>query len=88
MDRRIGSASAVMRALYRSVVVKREQSQNLLKGLYISYGLRMPWDPLGGTGECCWEEEFWGPCLARCHHDTAPDKRKKMDGWVEAIRLQ
>jgi len=23
-----------------------------------------------------------GPCLARCHHDQAPDKQKKVDGWI------
>jgi len=24
-----------------------------------------------------------GPCLAGCHRDPAPDKRTRMDGWME-----
>jgi len=36
MDRRIGTASAVMRALYRSVVVKRELSQKAKLSIYRS----------------------------------------------------
>ena len=36
MDRRIGAASAVMRALYRSVVVKKELSQKAKLSIYRS----------------------------------------------------
>jgi len=36
MDRRIGAASAVMRALYRSVVVKRELSRKAMLSIYRS----------------------------------------------------
>jgi len=36
MDRRIGAASAVMPALYRSVVVKRELSQKAKLSIYRS----------------------------------------------------
>jgi len=24
-----------------------------------------------------------GPCLAGCHRDPAPDKRTRMDGWMD-----
>jgi len=27
--------------------------------------------------------ESGGPCLACCHCDPAPDKRKKIDGWMD-----
>jgi len=36
MDRRIGAASAVMRALYRSIVVKRELSRKAKLAIYRS----------------------------------------------------
>ena len=36
MDRRIGAASAVMRALYRSVVVKKELSRKAKLSIYRS----------------------------------------------------
>ena len=36
IDRRIGAASAVMRTLYRSVVVKRELSQKAKLSIYLS----------------------------------------------------
>jgi len=29
-----------------------------------------------------------GPCLAGCHHDPAPDKRMKMDGWMDGKGVQ
>lgn len=36
----------------------------------------MPQDPLVGAGK---------PCSACCHHDPAPDKWQKMDGWIVLI---
>jgi len=36
MDRRIGAASAVMWALYRSIVVKRELSRKAKLSMYMS----------------------------------------------------
>jgi len=56
------------------------QTQNPLEGLS-----HLAWERLGIPQkelECCWGEGAWGPCLARCHHDPAPDKRVTMDGWM------
>jgi len=61
-----------------------EETPNPLKGLYISSGLGTPRDLPGGTRECCWGEgSLGGPCLANCHCDPAPNKRKRMDGWMD-----
>jgi len=29
-----------------------------------------------------------GPCLASCHRDPAPDKRTRMDGWMDEFVLK
>jgi len=29
------------------------------------------------------EKEAWGPCLAGCHRDPAPEKWMRMDGWMD-----
>jgi len=77
MDRQIGAASAVMRTLYRSVVVKRELSQKAKLSIY-----RSIYVPTLTYGHKLWVVPG-GPCLAGCHRDPAPDKQTRMDVWMD-----
>jgi len=80
-----------MRALYRSVVVKRELSRKAKLSIYRSiYVPTLIW-PGNASGSPRRNWRVWlgrrnpgGPCLAGCHLDPAPDKRMRMDGWMDA----
>ncbi len=97
IDRLIGAASAVMWALFRTIVVKRELSrkasqsstmvmtQNTLEGLYISSGLGTPQDPPRGAGKRCWGEghlDYFAEPAATVAWPRI-SRRKWMDGWMK-----
>jgi len=46
----------------------------------------LAWERLGISQEelesVAGEKEAWGASLAGCQRDPAPDKRKRMDGWI------
>ncbi|KAI3365898.1 hypothetical protein L3Q82_000883 [Scortum barcoo] len=46
IDRRIGAASAVMRSVYRTVVVKKELSRSRRSSRFIPVNLRSPTSPM------------------------------------------
>ena len=71
INRQIGAASAVMRALHRSVVVKRELNRKCLRGRlrthWRDYVSRLAWERLGipreELDEVAGEREVWASLL-------------------------
>ncbi|MED6271823.1 hypothetical protein CHARACLAT_024240 [Characodon lateralis] len=87
IDRRIGAAAAVMEALCRCVVVKRDlipgtshreqaqgMAQDTLDGLCLSAGLGALWVPHGGAGGGVWGEGGLGVSA----ESAAPVTRSQM----------